>query len=244
MKNLIKVLVCCTVILLAFNGCRSTTLLNQRIILQSVGIDEIDGMLKMSGNAFITARNSGEGEIQTILAEGVTVIDAAEQMAEITGGQPYFAHNRAIVIGRNMAYKGINTVMGFFTDYYECRPTAVLYVAEKEALQIIEAATNDPSIAAGLDDLVRIGEENGSTVSTSVWEAAVTLADKDRDFCLPYLILDDEKKIVPSGSAVFRSDRQVCVLSSEETKGLRIILGDIDSLSVSLENGNYGRISA
>ena len=232
--GLILIFCCC--------ACQPVTLLNERVILQYTGTDRNADGIQLTACAFLAAHNDGDGGVTQIRGYGETITEAAQAMALTTGGQPYFSHNRAVILGRETAVTGIASLMTFFAEYRECRGSAILYVAETDAAEMMEKVEKDPGLANGLDELARTAAQTGNAPATSVWQAAQALSDSARDFCLPYLVAEDDVVSV-SGCAVFSDDRMVCVLSEEETKGLLITRGELTKCVVTVETQTTGRVT-
>lgn len=96
--------------------------------------------------------SSGGSQTLTMSCRGQTVMDATRNLRGRIGGQFSFHHVRVILIGEDLARKGIDPVLDFLFRAPEIRFTNYLLVCQGSAKEIMTLA---PELAGTLDEELR-----------------------------------------------------------------------------------------
>ena len=110
-----------TALLFLCSGCIPSVELNERAIVQAIGVDTVKGGYRVSLQIFSpgggdgpTEINAGQQNAKMITAEGKTISDAIQQATLEQGRQIFYGHNRLLVIGESTVKKGISDILPFF----------------------------------------------------------------------------------------------------------------------------------
>jgi len=175
-----------------------------------------------------------------------------EQIGLVTGREPYFPHNQAVVIGRKTAENGIGAALSFFTEFYECRGSVPLFVAQGNAEELLREIGQNGSISAReLSSLSESGRQSGCAVYAEVFTAAQCLTDGERDFCVPVLAMErtstEESRIVLDGTALFSGEKMTAQLNERQTQGVLLAAGNAKNMTLRLTvpaSGKNGELQA
>ena len=228
---------------LLLSACSGELPLNRRMIVQNAGVDEADGEFTLSVNAYLADR-AAAGEKETgsdvfFSRSGSSVTNAVERIGLVTGREPYFPHNQAVVIGSTTAENGIGAALSFFAEFFECRGSVPLFIAQGSAEDLLRGVGKDGSIPAReLSALSESGVQTGCAVYAEVFTAAQCLTDGERDFCVPILKTEqtgeEEARIALDGTALFSGEKMVARLNEEQTQGVLIASGSVQNVSLLL----------
>lgn len=231
-----------TAAVLLLSSCSGDLPLNHRMIVQNAGVDEIDGEFTLSVNAYLADRSApGEEENAEDVffsRSGNSVTNAVEQIGLTTGREPYFPHNQAVVIGQETAENGIGAALSFFMEFYECRGSVPLFIAQGDAEALLSCVGKDGSVPTReLAALSQSGVQNGSAVYAEVFTAAQCLIDGERDFCVPVLRTEqtgENVRVLLDGTALFSGEKMVALLGERETQGVLLAAGTAQNMSLGL----------
>ena len=157
------------------SGCIPSVELNERAIVQAIGVDSVKGGYRVSLQIFSPGGGDGPTEIDAgqqnakmITAEGKTISDAIQQATLEQGRQIFYGHNRLLVIGESTVKKGISNILPFFNSGYQSRPSINVMAAEGTAEGILSANIQQGIIPAeSLEKMVANYSENGSVMQTN-----------------------------------------------------------------------------
>lgn len=143
----------CFMLLLFTPGCSQVNQLNERLIVNGIGVDIEDGAYVVTMHVFDAQRASAGGEesqdIVVVTGRGRSVIDAFNAITLQSGKEPLFSQNLVLIVGEETAKSGMNNVIDFFIRYYETRPTVELFVAkERTAREVMNCNSDGRLISA------------------------------------------------------------------------------------------------
>ena len=223
-KKAAALLLCCA--LLPFvSGCQTQVQLNDRLLVEGIGVDYQEGEYLVTLQSAKTA-DGEDRQVSVYQMRGPSVLEALSVVTEQTGKRPIYGHNLILVFGRSCAEDGLGKALDFFTRNAEVRANARLLVAEGRAEDVLTAEREGQVLSArGLEEIL-----DSSWFNTHV--ASVTLADfANQSSCeggSPYLpvVSVSEKEIAVGGTAVFtREGVLLDTLDDFETRGLLMIAG-------------------
>lgn len=228
------------VLLTASNIMGGQIQLNQRMLIQGIGVDAREDGVLVSVHI---SEPLEEGKTMLEQAEGDTVLSALDNLVQRTGKVPLYSHNLVVVFGEECARTGLDRYLDFFVRYYETRPSVSLFLAEGEAREIFEFQKEEQY----LDDeiLVRIGEsgkENGWTVQTRVIDFVNQQYGEGSSPYLPLLSIQEDT-LEATGTAVFQSDVYCGTLSPEESRVLLLLTKPLSGGQIVTELPEAGKIT-
>lgn len=251
-------LVMACLILATTAGCGPVQI-NELAIVTAVGLDvgEKDGSYRISAQIVRSADargqtgapSGGTGEpIYSIAAEGETIFEAIRNLARFSSRRVYWAHNFVIVINEKLARRGIGEIIDFFTRNPELRMNTWVVVTSNSAGEVVSTVTGLEVVPGqAIDKLFRYNRIVGEAPSTNMMRLFEVYMSKTSHPVLARVELKNRgisnkkpmefgslKQVELSGSAVFRKDKMAGWLTTDETKGLLLLIESIDSSIVSV----------
>ncbi|MDD3224372.1 MAG: Ger(x)C family spore germination protein [Clostridium sp.] len=194
--------------------------------------------------------NNNAKTSQVFSSEGETIFEAINNLNRIEGKKFNYSHIQYIVIGENLARKGINTSIDFTLRFNEMRPDIPIFISKTNAEDILSLKTSTDSISAfSVNQLINTERKSGYTVFTTNLDyiKSSNYGAENTVFGVIDIHKSYESKekgtYELTGSAVFRKDKLVDYLSPKETRGLNWIKGGITSSNISVNYPSYNKIS-
>lgn len=247
-RKIISILLCAALTLLT--GCTKTSQLHERLIVQGIGVDLVEGQYVVTMQVF-DAVNSGNGEEDEALvvsAQGKSVLDAFTNITLQTGKEPLYSQNMVVIIGEDTAKQGINKVMDFFIRYYEARPEVDIFVVKDTAFKLLRSKGENGKLLKSQDisTLAGSGALNASVVQSTIRQVVSMLQNKTADPHMIALKMTERKDgavVSVDGTAVFDGDVLTGYLGLEETQGAMMVLGKTVNGTQVLEIPDVGNVT-
>lgn len=239
------------VCLVSLTGYRKLgTELSDLMVLQSVGVDCTATGYRVTvemlrGNRNGTPDNTGGGAVTRLCsAEGRTVADALYHLPLKSGGKPFLAHNRVIVIGGE-GLRALPEVLAFFTRDFGVRASQLLCVSRGCTAAELLAAKLPESDVRGemLENVLTEAADHSVVPAVRLPDACNAFADGTSALCVPAVSVAGEGENVTyavSGGAFFGHDgRFAGFLEPDVTFGIALLDGRLrgGSLTVPLPGG-------
>lgn len=185
---------------LLFSSCLSTVQLNERAIVQAVGVDWENGRIKLTLQVFSPASGGGTSigasaeNAKIIQAEGATVSEAVQNANLVQGKRLFIGHNRIIIFGSALAKQGLEEILSYFSSDPLSRQNVHLAMAEDKASDILAAKINQGMLPAEtLEKIMQNGEENGLIKSVKMFEFLKTLNNQYESSFMPVMRIKKEE---------------------------------------------------
>lgn len=254
---MLKKLFCILPFLLSFiilsSSCSDieTVELNQRLIIEAVGIDMKNGKYEVTieGLDSFTVGSTGtdvssESITRCYFFEGETIGMAMNQISVRTGLIPLFSQARVLVIGKETAEKELQAVLDFFRREYTTRTDILIAVSDTTAKEVLSSDFGK-SISAG--KIIETALDSGKYTSRCIYMPLYKFLNNLKNeassaFCPLIGIRKNEfsklYEIDIHGTAVFYGDKST-VLTSEETLALSVFLNKTSNgdLSIKTDKG-------
>ncbi|MGE5593250.1 MAG: Ger(x)C family spore germination protein [Betaproteobacteria bacterium] len=198
---------------------------------------------------------TGEKPFWVVSSTGHTVFEAVRNLLSQSPRRPFWAHNRFIVIGEELARKGIRDVLDLFCRDGESRLRVWMVVAEgAKASDLLQTEFElERMPAEGAMGLLQSAREGLSTVGEDMLndflqrlegEGIDPIATRAEIVSRPqeFDIRGELKRETIGGSlrltgaAVFKDDRLVGWLNKPETRGFNWVVGRVQSGIIVIEN--------
>lgn len=157
------------------NGCMNSVRLNDRAIVQVLGIDREDDVYYTTMQIFSAATPGADGaDPKPVLAraQGRTIAEAMTNAAQTYGKQMFLGGLRVVVFGKEAAQEGLGEAYSFFNKLHQIPPTLPLAVAKDQAREIVGAVEDDPSLTGdGILDLMENARKTGAAPRCSLMDA-------------------------------------------------------------------------
>ena len=181
MNRLRRLCVICVLFLGIFmlSGCASSNEIDNRAIVQVVGLDLEDGVFTASLEYF-TPMGSGDQPInlsennsEIVIGHGLTISEAIENAALPKGKTPFYAQSSVIIIGRELAENSMDVVADYINHDIDLRVDTEIYVADEKASDLVNKEV-DRGVLPGeaIERLHEIYYNNGLMLRTEYYEFA------------------------------------------------------------------------
>nr|WP_275695482.1 Ger(x)C family spore germination protein [Fredinandcohnia sp. SECRCQ15] len=254
-------LIICVIIIILLTGCWNRVEVNDIAIVTAIGIDLTeDDKLLLSIQVAIPVKlgptsgsQGGSSNSTFVVSEtGDTISEAYRNIQGKISRNIFFSQSRVLLIGEDMAKKGISNIIDFHSRYNEPRINSFIMFTKGQASELINNMPQLESISAEeTKELAKIG------AGLSVYI---------RDF-MNMLLTDGKEPVAPqfsltpleentknksregqeiNGAAVFKGDKLVGWLDKTETRGLLWIRNEIETGVITInipEDQGGGNIS-
>ncbi|RCX13282.1 spore germination protein KC [Fontibacillus phaseoli] len=254
MKRILGLLLLTLAASFLLSGCWNRRELNELGIAVAAGVDKVGDKYRLSVQIAIPGQvaskkvGSPQAPATLFTSEGDTLFEAARRMSQSSPRKIYFAHLRMFIIGESLARQGIAEVLDLLFRDHEFRTDFYFAVSkENTAEETLKIMTPIETIPANkLFTSLQTSEKIWSpTKAVTLDELINDLSSKGKHPVLTGLEIRGDKNIgekkinveniytpshlVYSGFAVFKSDRLIGWLNEKESRGYRLILGDVKS---------------
>lgn len=240
MLKSVFILIFCITVSLTLSSCSEIEIveLNERLIIESIGIDEENGKYKVTieGLDSFTAGSdsnsiSGEALTKCYLFEGESIGMAMNSISVITGQIPLFSQARVLILGNETAETKLSEVLDFFRREYTTRTDILIAVAADKASDVI-AADYGKNVSAGniLEAALSSYEYTGISAYTPLYVFFNSAMDEtDAAYC-PVIdvkknVYTDKAEISISGTKIIGKNTSITI-SPELTMAMMIINND------------------
>ncbi len=208
-------------------GCWNYIGLNEMTVVSGVAIDKYDNNYTLSFEIYNLQKTAVGEPIKSEIIEstGETIFEAVRNAKKRTSNKLYFAQAKIIIVSEQIAKEeGINSVIDWFTRDPEIRETLQLVVSqEKSAVELLKAdKLTSTTVSTDIQNIVEKDQKiTSSSENKQLYKIFNILSSDGISLTLPavHMIENDDKKVCElNGVAIFKADRLVNYLTSEETK--------------------------
>lgn len=212
-----------------FSGC-NTTQLNQRFIIQGIGIDKISDKYKLTLIVLDTDSEENENAIKLIYTEGRSIDEAISSLESRNRKNVLFSQCLFIMMN-NDAIENCDATLEYFTNNNDILKNTNLMVSEKTAEQTITSAINDMKYkSADINALSDSQSINQAVVQCSLLDYISLKNNPYSGIIIPYIVIDKNISALKSeGSIILKQSSQTNFLTNNETFGALIINKEADN---------------
>ena len=218
-RNLNLVLIFILPIIFLIFGLKKQNELHEKLMIQGIGIDFIDGLYSLTVHAYDykNPENKNEPKNKIIECSGKTISESLENLKKITGLYPFYSQNKIIIFGSEVAKMGLNKVLDFFSRYYENRPSVKLRVAKEFAKDIIKFQSDEKPIKP-----IEIRDLVDEKIDTNILDFEKNTKTEISD---PMLMLIEKKEssLLCENICIFKNDQMIKHLDKDESLGVQIL---------------------
>lgn len=230
-----SVVFCAVIAAFSFSGCIPKTHLNERLIVEGIGIDKHDDkytLTLMLMNTDIDEQNPPPGVMTT---QGYTVAEAISNAFQNTGKEVLLSHNKFIIMNESAA-ENASAALSYFDADFEARPDIYLYVTPNKAADIVANEKILSSMTA--DDIASISQSTSVQTAVSscrLMDFVSSLNNGYYDVCIPIIEVSGDKAAVePNGSAVFKSGKLEGIISADETLAYKLMTESVQKTCINI----------
>ncbi|MFC0270549.1 Ger(x)C family spore germination protein [Metabacillus herbersteinensis] len=257
----IKMLLILVMTVPLLSGCWNRIEINDIAIVTAAGLDLIeDDQIRLSLQVAVPTKlgpaggAGGDSENSTfvISESGATIAEAYRNLQGKLSRRIFFSHSRVLLIGEELAKKGVAHIIDFYSRYHEPRMNSYIMFTKGEAFEVIKNKPKLESVSAeetreltklsvGLQ--VNIKEFLDMLLSDGVEPVAPQFALKTLEVNSEN---DSEQGQAIDGAAVFKDDKLVGWMNEIETRGILWLINKMEigviTVPISKEKGG-GNIS-
>ena len=226
MKKIISLIAFSMVLIMLLTSCTGAKQLNDRLIIQGIGIDYFNKEYVVSV-MYMDTSTSAEQKTKTLVTKGNSVVDALTNSISITGKEPLYSQNLFILLGESTVRLGFCKPLNFFAQYYESRQNVNIFVTDEKAEDIITKKGVTPQ---RIEDISNSKQRSGRTISSTLMQIE---NDRLGDYSYPKTtnITIEKDAIIANGTAVFKGDKYQFLLNTEESLAVLLISDKADTAS-------------
>ncbi|MDP4120639.1 MAG: Ger(x)C family spore germination protein [Bacillota bacterium] len=223
MKRVI-VFILVIVTLLLSSGCGQDTKLDEKLIIEGIGIDISNGNYYISIQAMNTQQSEAANSNGIVIgATGQTILDAMTNAVQKTGKSLLYSQNLFIILSEKACKNSLTDPLNFFIRYFQSRSSVDVFISKVPAQDIMSAES-----AQSIELLVNAEERSGRVIRSSLINIISAERNTTSDPRIPVLTLEKKKNITnvtTDGTAVFSKNKFAGYLNNDETLGALFILG-------------------
>ena len=236
-------------LLLTACGLPEKTELNERLIIEAVGVDGADGGVAVTVQALndlsatVDDGAPEDGVTRCYTFYGATVGEALAQVAPRTGLTPLYSQARLLALGFSIAQNDVSETLDFFLREHHTRADITVAVAEHTAREIVSAPFGQNRVGADLvQDALRETGSGGAPLTPLYRFMDLLLSETDAAFC-PLLGLEqdpisEEPLVCCRGAVLFQGTKIRTVISADELTSLRALTDGLSGDSLTLNMGD------
>lgn len=232
--------------LLTLTGCWDKKELNELAIVMAIGFDKdvqtgkINLTIQVIRPSALNRQQGGsqESPYDIVSSSGRTVFDAIKEANKKLDRKLFFSDMKVIVVGERAAHEGLSDLMDFVSRTHEIRQTTWLVVTRNEVDKVIELKHGIETVQASyMEGIIKTQKSNVNVTSTDTIGFINKMSVEGSNPVAGVFTIQNEKSVsgsdnqpewrqglILSGTAVFKKDKLVGYLNSEETRGLNYLI--------------------
>lgn len=245
MRKAITILACVLFAVALLNRDAFKEDISNRTVVQGVGVDINDrGTYTVTLETINTENYSNsDGTASPVMNirsfSGKTVYSAIKSAYSTFGKTPVMSQNRVIIIGEDLAKKGIISALDFFIRDAENYPSVLIATTPMSAEDFFKKATDDSSvISRDVENIILTADEDLTVTSLTLCELVNRSKDDLNAFYMPVVSTKEEDKkqiVVSKGTAIFKGNKLKETISEDETAYLNFLCNNATKGAVDLE---------
>ncbi|ARU60651.1 hypothetical protein CBW65_05800 [Tumebacillus avium] len=185
---------------------------------------------------------SGSKSFYVDSSTGVSIRDASQKVQQRMPRQLFYAHRRILVIGEELAKKGIRPVFDAAARIPENRLTASIVIAKGNGYDLL---SRQPRFERFSSEGIREIVNDESVFNTSLKDAAQHLSLEGSDAMIPLVKVkstegtkDKNEELQFASYALFHDDKMVAVMDQDGSEGIRWLKQQVKPYTVTLTSEN------
>ncbi|WP_102347532.1 Ger(x)C family spore germination protein [Bacillus sp. Marseille-P3661] len=248
-----RVVISVLLLLLILTGCTGKREINDLALVMAVGIDkpkeesgdkvelsiEVARAADARGQTGAPAGNTGD-PIWSVSATGETLFETIRNLSNVSTRRVFWAHNFIIVVNEEVAKEGIADILDFFTRNPELRMRTWIVITPDKAKDIISTMTGLEVIPGeALDKLFRYTTVSSVAPQSELLDVQRAYLSETTQPVIARMELinrgisnkkagqaGSHEQVQLKGAGVFKDDKLIGTLNSDETRGLLPFIED------------------
>lgn len=212
--------------------------ISNRLIIQGIGIDcDEDGFYTVTIQAVNTsvqsasANNDTDQTVKVYQVSDRTIYSAIKSIIEFEGKVPLYSQNRVIVISKEIAETGIESVIDFFVRDADVGPSVYIAMAENKAADILSAKVEGEIIPKNIEQAIMSSEYEPEIFKLELYELVNRYKDDNSCFAMPVLTKVEESEeqvnVQVKETAIFKDGKYRTSISRRETVMLNFLYNNM-----------------
>ncbi len=260
-----SIFLCASLTLLT--ACSDIVQVDERAIVQAVGIDKSASGFKLSLQVFNPQGGSttevGGLSVKTIISDGYTISDALKNAELKQGKQIFLGHNNLIILGQSIKNDDLEEVLRYFVKDTMTFPGIDIVMSGGDAYDLVNLELSKGIISAQrMKDILNLSIKNGTARKSQLVTVISDLMSLQRTTTLPIVnaikaspeVLPAAKKDSDTGkdtnpdlvtattTALIKNGKVIAELNTTETQGIKWLSNDVSGmfLTVSINGEKIG----
>lgn len=239
-KKIVSLILTITLSVSILSGCSFNNQLNQRIIIQGIGIDKIQENYRLS-LIILDTDSKEENSSKIIYAQGNTIEQALSSLENRTGKKILLNQCLFLMLNQN-SLKNSSDLLSYFLKNNDIIKTVNITSSEQSAEMIFNQAV--VKLGYHPEDINIISDSNAveqPSVHFSLFDYTVDINDHFHDMLLPNIIIDENlKSLKIKGSRLLSQRNQTNFLLDEsQTLGALIINQKAINYQLTMDHQTY-----
>lgn len=248
MKNF-KIIAVVVLIAFCFAGCSNSTHLKDLVVVEGIGIDQAQNGVDIcvqTLKADILSGGRAPSENMTFNTDesGKTIFDAISNLSNNLPKNVFFGHNKLIVFSSDICKNDMKTHLDYLLRSTRSRVDVAVCIADSKAKEIIESNENDSHVPCeNIATLLKNGQDVGTSAYVTVNDILNLHGDKTSDFYLPMVKKEKNRdNVTTDGLGLFSNGTLVYTTDADETMGILMLGGKIDTCSLEFNDSEFGKM--
>ena len=232
-------------------GCMQAVRLNNRAIVQGIGIDLAeDGYLvtlqifDAKGGGSQTAVDASKANSMTLQASGRTIAEAISAAELKQGKEIFYGQNKLIVVGEEVARQGLETIISFFNANPQSRPNVDIAMADGRAVDVMTTQISQGVLPVlSVKSLLENSRTSGRILRGQVLDVVDAIENGRLGTFMPILVKSgegEEETVEVLGTALYRHSRLVSRADETATRGLLWLRDDVRRTDLVVQHPELG----
>lgn len=240
MKKRISCLLLCLLLIWCLCGCVKTVQLNERAIVEAIGIDYQNGAYVVTLRLLDPNDPDAEGFLS--VSEGETILDAIDHANRKQGREIFYNHNNLLVVGQQAAETGLTYLTGLMDAAGHARPNTSVVLARGKASEVIAVSAKEGLSAKELDTAIENEEKSGAVLKAYLIDVAKRLNDGSGSFLLP-TVSANEDSLMLDGVGLVKGGKLAGFLNTDDLRGYLWLAGNLEDAVFTASDEEYGNFT-
>lgn len=221
-------------------SCIPTTELNDRAIVEGIGVDFHNGLYTVSVQYYNPdSAQAAKSETAFVKHNAASISEAIVGINSKLSRKLYFGHNNIIAVGTEAAENDIAGVLNYFDTDRQTNSDICVFVTES-AESIIKLGSSENAVAPlTVMKIVENAQKLGNGCDCRMFAAIKGNISEPFCFAFPFAQINNSGEVEVTGCVVFKNSEYYAHLSINETRGLQWYKGKIDGYILNAFETNF-----
>jgi len=233
--------------LLIISGCDQNEI-NDLAIITGFGVDLVEeaGEINLSVQIINPKAFGVDGKgkpIEVVSIHGLNIPDAFRNLSMKLSKKAFLAQNSVIIISKDIAKKGIASIIDYFERYVDIRLTDYIIIADESAVEILNSKIPIEDVSMyGIDNIIKIFNEKSYAPTINLKDLLINLKTPNIATLIPVFTVKGGN-IEYHGAAILQKDKLVDIIPPAYARGVNWLKSNLKGGNISIpcpnNNKNY-----